>query len=529
MFYSIPSNGKPEGKSFGIIGELFMSDAGKLFIKKNSDMLNIGWDPVGSDVRTTLSGSTSVTTAGGAGGWTFTATSVEPIQRIRFQVDGHSDGSWYNVPGNSLTFSSSSNWGSPFGSPDISASPGGPYNFYFEAEDIFGKVGRSDLFVSVIVPTPTPTPTMTITPTFTPTPTPTPTLMAPGIYLTSSSFATNGSSRVFTNDSAITSLSKYKLRARLNEMMTLYPYSGIEQRANTFNTASAPLSVPPVGDYTTQLYYEQFNASVDGYGIYQSTGTGSNSVITVSVATASGFSPLTPPGNVLAYLSTSSFQIDNPPYVYTSNSSILSYPGYKIRCKLTGDGAADLNYIYPGDITIHRSVSLNNNYSAIIPPSVGKWTAEIYGIAGTVITASYGYATMSIATASGFTPVTPPAYTSSGDPNVYLSSTTFDYRNPPYIYTTSPVTLATNYRLRAKFRVWNGSAWQLLPSSTEHRAVGWNNQYGQIIPPYSSSAAPQTYQADLYWITYTNLFDLVTGASVGSPNTVTVIVNPSQT
>lgn len=530
MFESIPSHGKPEGKAFGIIGELFSSNIGKAYIKTQSDSSNIGWNPVGSIVDTTLVGPTSVVVGGvGGGTWTYSASSAEPLQRIRFQIDGYSAGTWYDVPGNAMTFSSASVWMSPFGSPDISLAPGGPYNFYFEAEDIFGKVGRSNLSVSVNTPTPTPTPTVTITPTFTPTPTPTPTPLAPGIYLTTSSFAVNSSPRVFSNDLSITTLSKYKLRVSPIELMIMYPYSDLDQRANTFNTASAPLSVPPVGDYITRIYYEQYNASTDAYGIYQSIATGSNTVVTMSVATASGFVPLTPPGSTFVYLSTSSFRVDNPPYVYTSNSTILSYPGYKLRFKLTGTGASDMNYIYPGDGTIHRSVALNNNYSAIIPPTVGSWTAEIYGITSTVQTASYGYVTMSIATASGFSPVSPPAYTDPSQPNVYLSATTFDYRNPPYIYTTSPVVLATNYRLRAKFRVWNGSAWQLLPTNTEHRATGWNNQYGQIIAPYSSSAAPQTYQVDLYWITYSNLFDLVTGASVGNPNTITVTVNPSQT
>jgi hypothetical protein len=71
------------------------------------------------------------------------------------------------------------------------------------------------------------------------------------------------------------------------------------------------------------------------------------------------------------------------------------------------------------------------------------WVTYNSSYAPTTQPVPWGITTMSIATASGFTPVTPPAYIASNHPNVYLStttgsSTTFTYNNPPYIYTTDP-------------------------------------------------------------------------------------------
>jgi len=232
--------------------------------------------------------------------------------------------------------------------------------------------------------------------------------------------------------------------------------------------------------------------------------------VTMSVATASTFSPPSFPGSDI-YLSSTTYSIDNPPYIYTGNNTTLSSFRYRLRCKISGNTGTELAAAY-GSNSQQRTVAFNNNYSEIFPPAVGTWPAELYWVTYnssytlTVQPAPWSVITMSIATASGFTPVSPPAYKPSGHPNVYLStttgsSTTFAYDNPPYIYTTDPSVLTPfgtgSYRLRCKALQWDGSAWQALPGGTEHRAIGWNNQYAKIFPP-----APGVYRFELYWIKY---------------------------
>jgi hypothetical protein len=139
---------------------------------------------------------------------------------------------------------------------------------------------------------------------------------------------------------------------------------------------------------------------------------------------------------------------------------------------------------------------------------------------------------MSCTTASGFLPVAPPAYTSSGHPNVYLSyttgsTTTFKGNNPPYIYTTDPTVLAASatgsYRLRCKI-------WKWLPATSEwshsgdHSAVAWNNQYETIHPPLDSS---YSYRFELYWIKYSDgLFGSAATVYSGTPYYVYPTITP---
>jgi hypothetical protein len=103
--------------------------------------------------------------------------------------------------------------------------------------------------------TPSITPTLTKTPTRTPTITPTPSQVDIGIFLSSNKYAVDSSPTVYTNDGTILSKGRWKLRVKATEMAQLYPGFGIEQRADYYNLNYAPVNVPPVGDYTTELYY----------------------------------------------------------------------------------------------------------------------------------------------------------------------------------------------------------------------------------------------------------------------------------
>jgi hypothetical protein len=255
--------------------------------------------------------------------------------------------------------------------------------------------------------------------------------------------------------------------------------------------------------------------------------------ITMSVATSSTFSPPPFPGNNV-YLSNTTYSIDNPPYIYTGNSSVLSTFRYKLRCKISGNTGTELASVN-GQNSQQRSVSFNNNYSEIFPTSVGIWPAELYWVTynssytPTTQPTPWQVTTMSIVTASGFTPVTPPAYITSNHPNVYISSTsgsstTFSYDNPPYIYTTDPAVLAAantgSFRLRCKATYWNGTAWTVLPSGSEQRALGWNNQYAKIFPPL-----PGVYRFELYWAKYPfGLFSSNTAATIYSSSAYTIDV-----
>jgi hypothetical protein len=396
-------------------------------------------------------------------------------------------------------------------------------------------------------PTPTPTPTITITPsqalpTPTPTTTSTPTQtppLAPGIYLSSNSFKLNDSSYVFTTDSTITSLPKWKLRVKATELTNVMPNQGLEQRATRtdagFNTNYAPLDNPPVGKYKTELYYVEYDTTPDIYGNYNVLNVGPRTTVTMSVATASTFSPPPYPGNDV-YLSTNTFGMNNPAYVYTGNSSVLSSYRYKLRCKIAGTVGTELTAAFGSD-SQQRSVAWDNNYSEIIPPGVGIWPAELYwvtydsGYTATVQSAPWQVATMSIATASGFTPVTPPPYTASNHPNVYLSGSTgttltFKYSNPPYIYCTdSSVLSSPYYRLRCKALTYytSSATWGALPGGTEQRAIAWNNQYQTIFPP-----EPGVYRFELYWITYPAGPFSTAGATLytGSAYSIDVTITP---
>ena len=138
---------------------------------------------------------------------------------------------------------------------------------------------------------------------------------------------------------------------------------------------------------------------------------------------------------------------------------------------------------------------------------------------------------MSVGTASGFIPVTPPSYIPSGHPNVYLSGSTgttltYKYNNPPYIYTTDSSLLSGavtgSYRLRCKAFYYDGSNWQILPNGAEHRACGFNNQYETIKSPQ-----PGVYRYQLYWIKYpTGPFGSSGTVYSGTPYYVDVTVTP---
>ena len=406
--------------------------------------------------------------------------------------------------------------------------------------------------INYVPPSPTPTPTVTVTispsaplPTQTRTPSQTPTQtppLLPGIYLSANSFRVTDSPTTFTTNSSITSLPRWKLRTKARELVDILKDGGQEQLTDVFNSNYVPLNVPPVGKYTTDLYYVEYGDTPDVYGEYpiiSINGGAPFTTVTMSVATSSVFVPPPFPGNNV-YLSSTTFQINNPPYLFTGNSSVLSSFRYKLRCKIVGgnDVFGELTNLY-GLGPEQRSVAWDNNYSAIIPPPVGVWPAELYWIkydslyTGTIQSDPPTVVTMSIATASGFVPVTPPAYIASGHPNVYLSSTTttsttFSYKNPPYIYTTDPSVLATvnsggSYRLRCKALKWDGSAWQAYSGGREQRAIGWNNQYGEIFPP-----EPGVYRFELYWIKYTGPVFSKIGGTVYSSTAYTVdaVVTP---
>jgi hypothetical protein len=397
-------------------------------------------------------------------------------------------------------------------------------------------------------PTPTPTPTMTITPSETP-PAPTPTTtstptetppLPPGIYLSANSYRLDDAPFVFTNNTTITSLPRYKLRVKARELVGTVPRKSLEHRVDTYNTNYLTLNNPPVGLYTTDLYYVEYGTSPDIYGNYpvlSVNGGAAFTTVTMSVATASTFTPPPYPGPDV-YLSATTFSLSNPPYLYTGNSSVTSYDRYRLRCKVVGHqaGVNELT-LADGSGAEQRSVAYNNNYSEIISPEVGKWQAELYWVTynssyvPTVQPAPWQNVTMSITTASGFIPVSPPGYIPANHPNVYLSSTTgttttFTYNNPPYIYCTDPSVLTSpSYRLRCKARYFNTttSTWDLLPGSTEHRAIAWDNQYQIIYPP-----APGVYKFELYWIKYPlGLFQTNGGVVyTGSAYTVDVTITP---
>ena len=249
----------------------------------------------------------------------------------------------------------------------------------------------NDGWVEYIEPSPTPTltPTVSITPSITPTITNTPTRTATntptpsqtniGIFLSSNTFASSSSPTVYTNDSTILAKSRWKLRVKATEMTGLYPDYGIEQRADYYNLNYAPLNVPPVGYYLTELYYVEYQNYPNVCGTYDVLGVGPKTQVTMSVTTASGFIPLPTPGNDV-YLSTHSFAIDDPAYLYTSNTTVLSSDNYKLRCKLVGQPGTDITNNFGGASGVEqRSVANKNNYSKIIPLGVGVWPAEFIG------------------------------------------------------------------------------------------------------------------------------------------------------
>ena len=400
-------------------------------------------------------------------------------------------------------------------------------------------------WVQYIEPSPTPTNTPTvsitpsITPTFTPTPTrtptntPTPSSVDIGIFLSSNKFPVNSSPYVYTNDSSILSLPRWKLRVKVAEFGGVYPTyigQGYEQRADFFNLNNAPIDVPSVGDYYTELYYVQYQNTPNACGTYDVLSVGPKTAVTMSVSTASGFIPPPYPG-LGVYLSSSAFKMDSPAYVYSGEVGVLNSYKYKLRCKLAGTPGTDLNKIW-GEGPRQRALAWNNNYSQIIPPGVGVWPVELYWITyasptspGVVQPTTWNTATMTISPASTFVPVTPPAYIPSNHPNVYLSTTTstftsFDIKNPPYIYTTDPAVLSSPaYRLRCKARYWDGSTWELLPSGSEQRTVAWNNQYSLIFPPETGS-----YQFELYWVKYSGVEGSITSTYSGTPYIVTAVI-----
>lgn len=100
-------------------------------------------------ITTTLTGSTTVASGGGGGGsWSFSAstTAAGGLSHVAFHVSGH---------GSALTstsgasYSGSASWGHPFGSPDMSSTPGS-YTFYMYADDANGRTHQTNLAVTVV-------------------------------------------------------------------------------------------------------------------------------------------------------------------------------------------------------------------------------------------------------------------------------------------------------------------------------------------------------------------------------------------
>jgi hypothetical protein len=98
-------------------------------------------------------------------------------------------------------------------------------------------------------------------------------------------------------------LTRWKLRVKARELLEVAPYLALEQRANVFNTNYVPVDVPPVGLYTTDLYYVEYGDTPDIYGQYpviSVNGGAAFTTVTMSVATASTFSP--PPFQEMKYI-----------------------------------------------------------------------------------------------------------------------------------------------------------------------------------------------------------------------------------
>ncbi len=120
---------------------------------------NTGYRSGGTDLRflfrsisfnpitTTLTGSTSVASGGGGGGsWSFSATAVDGLAFIAFHVLGYGSAL---TPAAGTFYSGSASWGSPFGSPDMSSTPGN-YTFYMYAQDVNGITSQTNLPVTVV-------------------------------------------------------------------------------------------------------------------------------------------------------------------------------------------------------------------------------------------------------------------------------------------------------------------------------------------------------------------------------------------
>lgn len=103
------------------------------------------------DISASISGSSTAASGGGGGAsWDISAAASAGIAKVRFQVQGHGAGTWTTVSGAPTTWGPSSvNWASPFGSPDISSAPGGPYVFEMGVEDVNGVQAFDTMNVTI--------------------------------------------------------------------------------------------------------------------------------------------------------------------------------------------------------------------------------------------------------------------------------------------------------------------------------------------------------------------------------------------
>lgn len=388
-----------------------------------------------------------------------------------------------------------------------------------------------------MTPTPSITPSPTVTPTKTPTPTPTPTpsSIAPGMYISSYSSPQDVQVYVSTNSSSWTSGSHWKLRFKDTGIPWPGQYSPYEQLADSWNANPAPISMRTVGQHRAEIYVVRYNPIQQNQtGLYQGMFVGPKTYVTMSILPATTFVAPAAPGTK-TYLSSLSFPMDNPAYLYCGNGYFTSSGGlYKLRCKL---GGSDTFYINGHDgLTAdpegtHRANHWNNSYSAIFPLGPGNWSASLYAVrynaAGGSISQSFGTpdentVNFTVTPQSTFSPETAPAYDGGVTSNVYLSGektvgatkvvTWYKADSPPpYIYTTDPTVLAsTGYKLRAKWTTPSAS-------DREHLAVGMQNQYGWLLPVDAG-----TYTLELYWVKYPSATN--DGTSIGNSASVARLV-----
>jgi hypothetical protein len=101
------------------------------------------------DPFASISGSSSVAVGGGGGGsWSWSVEADAGIYRYRVYVGGHG-GNWTYPGAGTYSASGSVSWGSPFGNPDFSNTPGS-YTWYAEVEDVNGHTASDSHPFSVV-------------------------------------------------------------------------------------------------------------------------------------------------------------------------------------------------------------------------------------------------------------------------------------------------------------------------------------------------------------------------------------------